>query len=257
MYFYGITDIGQKRVVNQDNFKIKEYKEDILLAIVCDGMGGAKGGGVASSIAISSFVDTIDSEIDIICNEYLAPDGDEKICALLCRALENANTAVFTASSATAELEGMGTTLVCALITPKAIYSVNVGDSRMYHIENGNVSQVTRDHSYVQYLVDMGKITAKKARKSSQRNIITRAVGTESSVKPDTYQLSHADGEGRYILLCSDGLSNLVEHRDIAMALKNTKDFSPEYIKKACEKMVSLANDRGGNDNITVVIVSL
>ena len=243
MFFYGTTDIGKKRVVNQDNFKIKEYSEDVTLAVVCDGMGGARGGGVASSLAISAFMDHLDGNAAVFTDGHTAANADETISELLREAVVHANDAVFSAASSSPELTGMGTTLVCTLITPCKIYCVNVGDSRMYHGSYNSIEQVTRDHSYVQYLVDIGRITPKKAKKSSHRNIITRAVGTESSVEADLYTL------------CSDGLSNMVEMREITAALKNI-DRSGDSLKRAAERIVSLANEHGGTDNITVVLLA-
>lgn len=256
MFFYGTTDIGKKRVVNQDNFKIKEYSEDVTLAVVCDGMGGARGGGVASSLAISAFMECLDSNAGVFTDDYASADADEVISRILLDAVERANEAVFTAASSSPELSGMGTTLVCALVTPLKIYCVNVGDSRMYHGTHSSVEQVTRDHSYVQYLVDIGRITPKKAKKSSHRNIITRAVGTESSVEADLYTLTKTTSEHPvFVLLCSDGLSNMVELREIASALKSS-DRSGDALKRAAERVVSLANEHGGNDNITVVLLA-
>ena len=257
MFFYGTTDIGKKRVVNQDNFKIKEYSPEVTLAVVCDGMGGARGGGVASSLAISAFMDIMDESADLFSKDYDKDNADEVISDLLRRATERANEAVFTAAASSAELTGMGTTLVCALITPRKVYSVNVGDSRMYLCSHGAIEQITRDHSYVQYLVDIGRMTPKKAKKSSQRNIITRAVGTEPDVEADLYTISRmADSHPTYVLLCSDGLTNMVEPREIASALKNGDNSSAESLKRAADRVVTLANERGGTDNITVVILA-
>lgn len=256
MFFYGTTDIGKKRVVNQDNFKIKKYSEDIVLAVVCDGMGGASGGGVASSLAISAFTESLDSSASLFTEEHDSPNADELITQALRDAIERANEAVYNAACSSADLTGMGTTLVAALVTPKCIYCVNVGDSRMYHGNDISLEQVTRDHSYVQYLVDIGKMTPKKAKKSSHRNIITRAVGTESSVEADLYTISRFSSEHpAFVLLCSDGLTNMVELREITSVLKTT-ECSGESLKRAAERIVSLANERGGNDNITVVLLA-
>ena len=257
MVFYGTTDIGKKRVVNQDNFKIKEYSPEVTLAVVCDGMGGAKGGGVASSLAISAFMDIMDESSELFCEKNSADNADEVISDLLRRATERANEAVFTAASSSSELTGMGTTLVCALVTPKKVYSVNVGDSRMYLCNHSGIEQITRDHSYVQYLVDIGRMTPRKAKKSNQRNIITRAVGTEPTVEAYLYTMSRtSNGHPTYVLLCSDGLSNMVEAREIASALKNGDKANAEALKKSATRIVSLANERGGTDNITAVILS-
>ena len=257
MFFYGTTDIGKKRVVNQDNFRIKEYSKDVTVAVVCDGMGGAKGGGVASSLAVSAFIGKLDESADVLTQRHSDENADELISDVLIGAVECANTAVFTSAGTSNELTGMGTTLVCALVTPKRIYAVNVGDSRMYTCNRDAISQVTKDHSYVQYLVDIGKLSPKKAKKSNQRNIITRAVGTEVDVEADLYTLTRTDADKQsFILLCSDGLTNLVEPREILAGLRFHGNVSGDALKKAATRFVSLANERGGSDNITVVILA-
>lgn len=257
MYFYGTTDIGKKRTVNQDNFRIKEYSPDITVAVVCDGMGGASGGGIASSLAVSAFIDCLDENAELLTKGHSADNTDEVFSDILLNAVERANDAVFTSSQASAELYGMGTTLVCALITPQRIYSVNVGDSRMYMCNKDAITQVTKDHSYVQYLVDIGKMSPKKAKKSNQRNIITRAVGTEDTVEADLYTITrHPSPTPSFILLCSDGLSNLVEPRELLAGLKTNGGGSTDALKKSADRFVSLANERGGSDNITVVLLA-
>ena len=257
MFFYGTTDIGKKRVVNQDNFRIKEYSEDVTLAVVCDGMGGAKGGGVASSLAVSAFIEGIDEHEEKLKSSHSDDNADEIISDILLSAVERANDAVFISAASSDALTGMGTTLVCALVTPKRVYSVNVGDSRMYMANRDAITQVTRDHSYVQYLVDIGKMTPKKAKKSNQRNIITRAVGTEKTVEADLYTVNRAEKEkSSYILLCSDGLTNLVEPREILAELKSHGSATSDALKKSATRFVSLANERGGSDNITVVLLA-
>ncbi len=257
MFYYGTTDIGKTRVVNQDNFRIKEYSPDVTVAVVCDGMGGARGGGIASSLAVSAFIECLDeSEADLV-TRHSEDNTDEIFSDILLRAVERANTAVYTSSISSAELSGMGTTLVCALITPNRIYSVNVGDSRMYMCNKDAITQVTKDHSYVQYLVDIGRMSLKKAKKSTQRNIITRAVGTESTVEADLYTLSRKNGDHlSYILLCSDGLTNLVEPKEILSGLRIHGNVTAEALKKAATRFVDLANERGGSDNITVVVLA-
>ncbi|MCQ2456051.1 MAG: Stp1/IreP family PP2C-type Ser/Thr phosphatase [Clostridia bacterium] len=257
MFFFGETDIGKRRVVNQDNFRIKEYSSDVLAAVVCDGMGGARGGGVASSLAVSAFMDALDEESTLFTENHSDDGADEAISDLLRRAVTYANDAVFAASESADELSGMGTTLVATLVTPRMVYTVNVGDSRMYVCSKGDLTQITRDHSYVQYLVDIGRITARKAKRSSNRNIITRAVGTESSVEADVFTTPRADAKAHTVaLLCSDGLSNMLESREIESALKSTEQ-SPEALKRTAERFISVANERGGSDNITVVILAI
>lgn len=257
MLFYGTTDIGRRRTVNQDNFIIKKYSPDVAVAVVCDGMGGARGGGVASSLAASAFMELIDSEQQMLIDGYGDADADERISDMLQLAVAAANRAVYDGGEASVELSGMGTTLVSTLITPRRIYAVNVGDSRMYLFSGGNLTQITRDHSYVQYLVDIGRMTPRRAKSSGCKNIITRAVGTEISVEADIYTLEHRkDGGISYVLLCTDGLSNMVEPRDISAVLKSIDSDKPDTLSRAAERLTSLANERGGIDNITVVILS-
>ena len=257
MLFYGTTDIGRRRTVNQDNFIIKKYSRDIAVAVVCDGMGGARGGGVASSFAASAFMERLDAESEWLITGYGDTDADERISDLLQSAVAAANRAVHEGSEASEDLSGMGTTLVSALITPRRIYAVNVGDSRMYLASAGSLTQITRDHSYVQYLVDIGKMTPRRAKSSGCKNIITRAVGTESSVEADIYTIERrSDGGTSYILLCTDGLSNMVEPRDISAVLKSMNSDNRDSLSRAAERLTALANERGGVDNITVVLMA-
>lgn len=255
MFFYGATDVGMKRTANQDNFIITEYSPDVILAVVCDGMGGAQGGGYASSIAAETFAEYVGGFSDYITQRHGDKDVDEKISDILRAGTEAANGKVFAEAKSKDELFGMGTTLVAALITPKSIYVVNVGDSRMYHVSGGSAKQITRDHSYVQYLVDIGKISPREARRCDKRNIITRAVGTEDEVEADLYTVPRTK-DGAFILLCSDGLHTLIEPKEIAEALKRKGDVDAELLKKAVDKLIGLANGRGGGDNITAVILS-
>lgn len=256
MLFYGRTDIGKRRNVNQDNFLIKKYSPDILAAVVCDGMGGARGGGIASSIASTAFMEHLDAVFESspdICDD---PDADERISELLRSAVDAANGAVFEGSEASDELLGMGTTLVAALVLPKCIYAVNVGDSRMYLCCAGAMSQITKDHSYVQYLVDTGRMSPRRARSSGCKNIITRAVGTESSVEADVYTIDRRLDVPSHVLLCTDGLSNAVEPRELTSVLKSVDFSKKDTLCHAVEKLISLANGRGGADNITAVLIS-
>lgn len=255
MIFYGATDVGKKRAANQDNFIIKEYSPDILLGVVCDGMGGARGGGCASSLAAEAFTEYVNSFSEYLTEDYDSAGSDEKICDILRLGVDAANKRVYGAAVESDELSGMGTTLVASLITPRAIYVVNVGDSRMYYITGGTAKQITRDHSYVQYLVDIGKITPKAARRSDKRNIITRAVGTQEIVEADLYTVPRADGEA-FVLLCTDGLHTLTEPKEMADALKHKGKADGEVLKRGANKLIELANGRGGSDNITAVILS-
>ncbi len=268
MEYYGMTDIGRKRAANQDNFTIKEYPGGVTLAVVCDGMGGANGGATASSVAVSAFVDHIDGYSDVLSGDAASADGGEKgdgekrvsVPDLLSDAVSAANLAVYALGVSDPSLYGMGTTLVAALSTEDRICVVNVGDSRLYLIDRDGIRQITRDHSYVQHLVDLGRLSPRKARTARNKNIITRAVGTEETVKPDVFTIERVspseDGGNRYILLCSDGLTNMADPEDIAKIVMSPEKPTKESLRISAEKLVKLANDRGGADNITAVILA-
>ena len=254
MQYCGKTDVGMKRKVNQDNFSIKEYAPGILLAVVCDGMGGARGGCEASSTATDCFVAAMDTFVDNhITEQHTIECTDAQIHRALRSAAEASNKAVFMRAEEDESLRGMGTTLVAVLIVGKTVYTVNVGDSRMYIAHGESIEQISHDHSYVQYLVDMGRITAEEARTAQNRNIITRAVGTESSVDADVF-VTEIDPAGNtvYALLCSDGLTNHIGEDELAQILCADTDVSNK-----ADTLVSRANSYGGTDNITAVVIKL
>jgi len=252
MLFYGKTDVGKRRSANQDNFTIRKYSDDVLYAVVCDGMGGANGGNIASSMAAGVFGEMLDR------NEHETPSffgmSEEEILAVLKNAAVEANRTVFEKSQEDRLLSGMGTTLVGCIVSGEHAYIVNIGDSRMYLIENDTIEQVTHDHSYVQYLVDNGKITPEEAKNSKNKNLITRAVGTESAVEADLFTC-HVK-PGTYAVLCSDGLTNHVDPQEICDVVMGEVGEKGD-VQAACETLIGYANSRGGLDNITVVILSL
>lgn len=253
MRIFGISDTGIVRKVNQDSFFIREMSKSVTVGVVCDGMGGANGGCEASRMAISEFTTSLCDAITILS----AVDGvleitDAKMRRTMVQGVNKANTAVYEKSKTIAELDGMGTTLVSFVLSGDKLYCINVGDSRMYTLSNGSISQITKDHSYVQHLVDAGDITAEEAATHPRKNIITRAVGTHEDVDPDFYVLE-GDQVGDYVLLCSDGLTNFVSDGDIAKTVtENGGD-----ICMACERLVDMANAGGGGDNITVVLIRI
>lgn len=251
MLFYGSTDVGMRRAVNQDNFIIKKYSDNVITAVVCDGMGGVSGGSIASAIAAESF----QKELDNCESTYrlFANLSDEEMEHILISAAEEANHAVYKAGKADSSLNGMGTTLVGCIAMPRRIYTVNVGDSRMYMNAGDGLFQITHDHSYVQYLVDMGKMSKEEARASRNKNLITRAVGTERTVDVDFF-ITEYDGDA-VLLLCSDGLTNHVEEAKLEKIMNGA--YSKEGIQEACEKLISCANSRGGTDNITAVAIAI
>ncbi len=247
MLYYGATDIGKRRDANQDNFYAGEPAEGYLLLAVCDGMGGVRGGELASSLALSTFVDVMKA--------HLPPkEGKDEQAALtsaLRLALATANEAVFVKGSGDSELAGMGTTLAAVLIKDGTVYCIHVGDSRVYLVEDRKLVRLTRDHSYVQMLVDMGELTPKEALTNPRRNIITKAVGTESAVEGDLLVRPLNGPPPSSILLCSDGLTGYVSDGRIRQILLGSRERTPE---KMVEKLIDAANRGGGGDNITAVV---
>lgn len=251
MLFYGKTDVGKRRSANQDDFIIKKYSEDTVMAVVCDGMGGANGGNIASAVASEAFLGVLD-EGERENPSFFGMD-EEKIIDWLTAAVDAANSAVYEKAEENPSLDGMGTTLVGCILSEDKLYVVNVGDSRLYVVRSGGVEQISHDHSYVQYLVDLGKMTPEEAKHSKNKNLITRAIGTEESVEADAF-ISTLD-PGDTVVLCSDGLSNLVEPSEISDEV--TAGVESGDFMSACDRLIALANERGGHDNITAVLLSI
>ncbi len=251
MLFYGKTDIGQRRAANQDNFMIHRYSEDVLFAVVCDGMGGASGGNIASSVAAAAFGSVLDRREQE--NASFFGMTDEEILDLLSEAVTEANREVYHYAQNDPTLTGMGTTLVGCVVVGERVCVVNVGDSRLYAVEDGAIRQISHDHSYVQCLVDMGQLTAEEAKHSNKKNIIMRAVGTNKTVDADFFICRVKAGSA--LILCSDGLTNHVEPEEIAERVGTIRQ--PGDIQTACEDLIDRANVRGGLDNITAVILTV
>ncbi len=241
MISYGKSDTGKKRKANEDSFRITEC-DDWVCATVCDGMGGAHGGSVASELAVCVYTNTLFKEI----GKAGSPLTGQLIKNAMLAAASEANKAVLERSTADICLRGMGTTLVSCFVVGQTAYIVNVGDSRLYSIKNGFITQETIDHSFVQYLLDSGQITAEEAKNHPNRNIITKAVGTAVNVEPDFFVIQKFDG----VLLCSDGLINYVSE-DVIQDIVSDKGSA----RKKVNALVSSANKNGGGDNITVVLL--
>lgn len=235
---YGfLTDRGAVRDLNEDSVLMKQQNGYILLA-VADGMGGHNAGEVASMKAITGL------------SEYVSDENIlENAEAELIRCVKEVNRDIYRAAVTTRGLIGMGTTLTAAAVVGEKACIVNVGDSRAYVIGN-TIRQITRDHSYVEELRQMGRITDEEARNHPGRNQITRAVGTEDTVRVDYFEAVLDKGE--ILLLSSDGLTTMLSDDEILEAVKNAGD-----IQNACEILVKLANERGGTDNITVAAVRI
>lgn len=251
MLFYGKTDVGRRREMNQDDFAIRKYSYDVFAAVVCDGMGGANGGNVASRVAVETFMTQLDEY------EHEHPsffgESEEDILDCLSAAVTAANRAVYKTAAGDPSLTGMGTTLVAIIAVGEKGYVVNVGDSRLYLIADGEIEQVTHDHSYVQALVDFGTLSPEDAKNSKMKNMITRAVGTGKTVDADLFIIEMKPGT--YAVLCSDGLTNHVEPEEICETVREID--ANGNIEAACEALIDRANSRGGHDNITAVILSL
>ena len=237
MRVYSATDVGQKRKMNQDYVFVSENPVGNLpnLFVVADGMGGHNAGDYASSHAVQTLVDEI------------RRDADFNPIKVIRHAIETANTEILERSRREEHLRGMGTTIVVCTVVGHYAYVANVGDSRLYVIQ-GEIHQVTKDHSLVQEMVRMGEIKPEEARNHPDKNIITRAVGVSEKVKIDIFERQLRAGE--YIILCSDGLTNMVEDSVILQILHGAGSLSDK-----AERLIELANKNGGKDNITVIII--
>ena len=258
MICIGNTDVGMVRNSNQDTYILKKYSEKTCLCVVCDGMGGSNGGEVASKLAVQSFVSVIDEFITPYLGQSSKGFSVNDVKKAMKRALMKANDAVYNEARENPKLRGMGTTLVSALVIANTVFCLNVGDSRMYFMKGSKIKQITKDHSYVQHLLDLGRITKEDEQYALNKNIITRAVGTEITVDPDIYKSSVSDGT--FILLCSDGLCNFVEDEaicDIVSADYSSKRIDEIGLGIRARKLIDTANNNGGADNITVVLIKV
>ncbi len=241
MKIWGITDIGAVRSDNQDSYRIEQLGDEAALVAVCDGMGGARAGNVASSVAADALVGAVKTAAAAAGAPRPWPEIlSESVCA--------ANRAVHELSRSQEEYHGMGTTLVAAIITGERIFVANVGDSRCYQIREGTIQRISRDHSLVEDLVERGEITREEARHHPKRNLITRALGVDRDVKVDLFERENCGG---YLLLCSDGLSNLATEEELRTEIVR------EDKESCCSRLLRLALDRGAPDNVTAVVVQL
>ena len=241
MEYWGLSDTGKVRAQNQDAFRIEELDRHTVLAVVCDGMGGAKSGNIASRLAIDVFVGEVK-------NSWKASMTQEQTEQLLENAVKLANFTVYDQARQFEDFAGMGTTLVAALLSGKNATIVNVGDSRCYHITRSDIRRITVDHSVVQMMVDRGELTAEEARSYPGRNYITRAVGTEPTVQSDLFAIRVERGDA--LLLSSDGLHNEVDDQEILFEVVHGVNND-----NCCQRLLDIANMRGSPDNVTSVLV--
>lgn len=240
MQAFAKTDIGKERKVNEDFYYISKPEDKIKLFILADGMGGYNAGEVASKMATEAVKEYIQKHFE------KNKSSKEEIEGLLRDAIEHANTVVYKKAQSKKDFAGMGTTLDVCLIYNSKIYIGHVGDSRVYRIRKEFMRKLTKDHSYVQTLVEDGKITKEEALTHPKRNMLTKALGCTPKAEPDVYTKTFIKDD--IIVMNSDGLTNMVKENDIYNIIKENKEM-------ATESLVKQANDNGGYDNITVVII--
>jgi serine/threonine protein phosphatase PrpC len=240
------TDVGLRRDNNEDNHLVDS---NLQLYVVADGMGGHAGGATASRMAIELVRETISNiyKDHTIFNRHASQHESSEILQLLKNAIRAASWGIYELSSQRPDLAGMGTTLTMFLVYGKQGYVAHVGDSRLYRMRNRTFEQLTEDHSLVQEQVRAGFLTREEAHNSRFRNIITRSVGFESQVNADSFSFSLSEGD--VFLLCSDGLSGMVDDKEIA------KELRQEKLSDAASRLTALANQHGGEDNITLILL--
>ena len=243
MQSWGLTDVGCTRQQNQDAFQIEQLDKHTLLCVVCDGMGGAKSGNIASTLAADVFVEQVRQS-------WKGDQLQGNIDKLLKDAVKVTNFTVFDQSQQFEEFTGMGTTLVAVLTNGKWATVVNVGDSRAYLIDRVGIHQVTVDHSVVQLMVSRGELTPEQAKNYLGKSLITRAIGTETTVHCDIFHKKVSKGD--YFLLCSDGLSNLMDDQEILFEVAHGQEK-----EKCCQRLLDIARKRGAPDNVTSILVSI
>ncbi len=250
MLYYGTTDVGMLRSENQDTFGSQEINlkcigNYALLAVVCDGMGGAAGGKVASESACDSFMKYVVRQVEAF-DEDLSNPSNIPFEKILRDGVKVANKSILATAAQSDEYKGMGTTLVAVLCVGDKLYCVNIGDSRAYIIKDNEISQLSHDHSYVQMLVDNKEITEAEAMYHPEKNVILKAVGVSAAAEPDVFTCDMPEG----IVLCSDGLSNMVTKEEILEGMTGGDELC-----KVAESLVDKANKAGGTDNITVFVI--
>ncbi len=244
MNAWGYTDVGKQRTENQDAYFV-DINQDLsqALCVVCDGMGGAKAGNIASKVAIEAFVGRVQG--------LMRPKRSvEQLKEIMKDAIRYANEQVHSLALTDVKYRGMGTTLVAILVSGDSAVIGNIGDSRAYFVDQDGIRRITRDHSLVEDMVMLGELTEEQAKDHPNKNLITRAIGTDDSVTVDLYELLITPDS--HLLLCSDGLSNLVSDQEMLYEIVHGGEFD-----SCCKRLTEIANSRGGFDNITSVLIAL
>ena len=243
MQSWALTDPGCVRTQNQDTYQIEQLDRNTLLCVVCDGMGGAKSGNIASTLAADVFVQEIKQT-------WTSNMDQERIDQMLRSAVKLANFTVYDQAAQFEDFSGMGTTLAAALVKGGEVTVVNVGDSRVYAVSTDGICQLTKDHSLVQMMVERGELTPELARTYPGKNFITRAIGTEAIVECDLFH--HTIERGDCLLLCSDGLSNMMDDQEILFEVVH--GVSKQL---CCKRLLEIAKNRGAPDNVTSVLIQI
>ena len=240
MRAFAKSDVGKLRDTNEDSYYISNVDDEIKIFILADGMGGYNGGEIASKLAVSTALSYIQT------NFANTPKEKEDILNLVKSAMEYANMVVYEKSNNEKELTGMGTTLEVCLIYNNKVYIGHVGDSRVYRIRKEFIRKLTHDHSYVQKLVKDGTITEEEARNHPKKNMLMKALGCTAFLEPDVTVKGFIKDD--IILMCSDGLSNMLDDEEIYEIIRQEGTL-------AAEKLVEKANENGGYDNITAIVI--
>ena len=243
MQTWGLTDPGCVRTQNQDAYHIVQLDKNTTLCVICDGMGGAKSGNVASSLAADVFVDEVR-------RTFSGGMNAEAMDQMLQGAVKLANFTVYDQAQQFEDFQGMGTTLVAVLIHGMDATVVNVGDSRVYRVNQDGIQRITVDHSLVQMMVNRGDLTPEQARTYPGKNYITRAIGTEPVVMCDVFHLNLERDD--CLLMCSDGLSNMMDDQEILFEVVHGMNK-----ELCCQRLLDIAKNRGAPDNVTSVLVQL
>lgn len=243
MQYYGITDIGMQRKENQDRIYMPEIGDDTKLFIVADGMGGANAGGVASSMAIEYVKQLILEKFNEVKEDRILLQD------LIKDAIVGANKYIHEKSLQDEQYSGMGTTIVVAIIYKGKVFIGHVGDSRIYRIRKHIIRQLTKDHSYVQILVQNGTITKEEAENHPQKNMLVKALGCEEIVEPDVMVKGFLKDD--ILLMCTDGLTNMIKVNEIYEEVVNGKND----LVSTCNNLISHSKKNGGYDNISVILI--
>ena len=240
MHFFSATDIGTSRQTNQDAYFNAVLSPNAVLCIVCDGMGGANAGNIASQTAVNIISDYIK-------RSFMPDMKPNSVKNMILSAVDSANTEILHLANNNPNYEGRGTTAVVALVVSDKAYIAHVGDSRAYLINDNTITQITNDHSMIQSLIENGHLTPEEARFHPKRNIITRAIGIKDTISTDFIDIDLNEG---ILFLCTDGVSNVVTPENILEFVNNTQ------LSGVPEEVIKFANNSNSGDNVTVTVVS-